>query len=143
VRLRTVELDGGRVTAGARVEGGGPLLRPAKIVAIGLNYADHAREAGIELPAEPLVFAKFPSSVIGPDEDIVIDRSLTQRVDWEVELAVVIGQRLRHETPQSALRGVSGTRSRTTSRPVTCSSATDSGYEARASIRSAHWGRRS
>jgi 2-keto-4-pentenoate hydratase/2-oxohepta-3-ene-1,7-dioic acid hydratase in catechol pathway len=108
VRLRTVELDGGRVTAGARVEGGGPLLRPAKIVAIGLNYADHAREAGIELPAEPLVFAKFPSSVIGPDEDIVIDRSLTQRVDWEVELAVVIGQRLRHETPQSALRGVFG-----------------------------------
>jgi 5-carboxymethyl-2-hydroxymuconate isomerase len=108
VRLRRVELDGGRLTAAATVDGGGPPLRPGKIVAIGLNYADHAREAGIALPSQPLVFAKFPSSVIGPDEDIVIDRSLTERVDWEVELAVVVGRPLRHETPQSALEGVFG-----------------------------------
>jgi 2-keto-4-pentenoate hydratase/2-oxohepta-3-ene-1,7-dioic acid hydratase in catechol pathway len=54
------------------------------------------------------VFAKFPSSVIGPGEEIVIDRALTERVDWEVELAVVIGQRLRDESPESALRGVFG-----------------------------------
>jgi 2-keto-4-pentenoate hydratase/2-oxohepta-3-ene-1,7-dioic acid hydratase in catechol pathway len=70
-------------------------LRPGKIVAIGLNYRDHAREAGVELPARPLVFAKFPSSVIGPDEPIRIDPSLTERVDWEVELAVIVGRRMR------------------------------------------------
>jgi 2-keto-4-pentenoate hydratase/2-oxohepta-3-ene-1,7-dioic acid hydratase in catechol pathway len=70
-------------------------LRPGKVVAIGLNYLDHIREAGMERPARPLVFANFPSSVIGPGEPIRIDRSLTQRVDWEVELAVVVGRRMR------------------------------------------------
>lgn len=69
-------------------------IQPGKIVAIGLNYRDHAREAGIEPPAEPLVFAKFPSAVIGPGEPIVIDRRHARRVDWEVELAVVIGRRM-------------------------------------------------
>jgi len=83
-------------------------VQPGKIVAIGLNYRDHAREAGLELPLRPLVFAKFPSSVIGPGADIVIDRSLTARVDWEVELAVVIGRRLRDVTPAAALEGVYG-----------------------------------
>ncbi|HEY5437065.1 MAG TPA: fumarylacetoacetate hydrolase family protein [Candidatus Limnocylindrales bacterium] len=83
-------------------------LRPGKIVAIGLNYLDHIREAGTARPERPLVFAKFPSSVIGPGEPIVIDPDLTQRVDWEVELAVVIGSRLRHVSPAAALDGVAG-----------------------------------
>jgi 2-keto-4-pentenoate hydratase/2-oxohepta-3-ene-1,7-dioic acid hydratase in catechol pathway len=83
-------------------------IRPGKIVAIGLNYLDHAREAGVEIPSHPLVFAKFPSSVIGPDEPIVIDPSLTQRVDWEVELAVVIGARMRDVDPEDALEHVFG-----------------------------------
>ena len=69
---------------------------PGKIVAIGANYRDHIREAGMEEPKAPLIFAKFPSSVIGPDAPIVIDQTLTERVDWEVELAVVIGTRMRH-----------------------------------------------
>lgn len=88
-------------------EGGAP-LRPGKIVAVGLNYADHARESGMPTPATPLLFAKFPSSVIGPGQPIVIDPALTERVDWEVELAVIIGRPLRHVTPAQALAGIAG-----------------------------------
>ncbi|MFD1539176.1 fumarylacetoacetate hydrolase family protein [Nonomuraea guangzhouensis] len=83
-------------------------VRPGKIVAIGLNYLDHIREAGMDKPARPLMFAKFPSSVIGPGEPIVIDGDLTERVDWEVELAAVIGTPLRHASPREALAGVAG-----------------------------------
>ncbi|MDP9864468.1 MULTISPECIES: fumarylacetoacetate hydrolase family protein [Streptosporangium] len=83
-------------------------LRPGKIVAIGLNYLDHIREAGMDRPERPLMFAKFPSSVIGPGEPIVIDGELTERVDWEVELAAVIGAPIRHASPAEALAGVAG-----------------------------------
>lgn len=83
-------------------------LRPGKIVAIGLNYADHVRETGMEMPSQPLIFAKFPSTVIGPGAAIVLRPRLTQRVDWEVELAVVIGSTLRDVTPAEALDGVFG-----------------------------------
>jgi 2-keto-4-pentenoate hydratase/2-oxohepta-3-ene-1,7-dioic acid hydratase in catechol pathway len=72
-----------------------PLI-PGKIVAIGLNYLDHICETGTDAPERPLVFAKFPSSVIGPDEEIVVDPQLSTRVDWEVELGVVIGRRARN-----------------------------------------------
>jgi 2-keto-4-pentenoate hydratase/2-oxohepta-3-ene-1,7-dioic acid hydratase in catechol pathway len=92
-------LDGARLIAP---------LRPGKVVAIGLNYLDHIREAAMERPARPLVFAKFPSSVIGPGEPIRIDRSLTQRVDWEVELAVVVGRRMRDVPEGDALAHVFG-----------------------------------
>jgi 5-carboxymethyl-2-hydroxymuconate isomerase len=83
-------------------------LRPGKIVAIGLNYLDHVRETGMDLPERPLVFAKFPSSVIGPEDEIVIDRTLTQRVDWEVEVAAVIGATMTRVAPQDALSSVFG-----------------------------------
>lgn len=83
-------------------------LRPGKIVAIGLNYADHIRETGQPRPTRPLVFAKFPSSVIGPDEAIVLDPELSERVDWEVELAVVVGRRMRQVAEQDALDHVLG-----------------------------------
>jgi 5-carboxymethyl-2-hydroxymuconate isomerase len=82
--------------------------RPGKIVAIGLNYHDHARESGMEPPKVPLVFAKFPSAVINHEEQIVIPRELTERVDWEVELAVVIGERASHVSEQEALKYVRG-----------------------------------
>lgn len=83
-------------------------LRPGKIVGIGLNYLDHIRETGMAQPERPLVFAKFPSSAIGPGDDIVIDPSLTARADWEVELGVVVGRRLRHVAAHEALDGVFG-----------------------------------
>jgi 2-keto-4-pentenoate hydratase/2-oxohepta-3-ene-1,7-dioic acid hydratase in catechol pathway len=83
-------------------------VRPGKVVAIGLNYLDHIREANMEAPPRPLVFAKFPSSVIGDGEPIRIDRAITQRVDWEGELAVVIGRRASGVTQAEALDHVFG-----------------------------------
>ena len=83
-------------------------LRPGKIVAIGLNYRQHAAESGVEPPAAPLIFAKFPSSVVGPTADIVVDRRLTQSVDWEAELGVVVGARMRNVPADRALEHVFG-----------------------------------
>ena len=81
---------------------------PGKIVAIGLNYRDHIREAGLDEPDEPLVFAKFPSSIIGPDDAIRIDSNVCGRVDWEVELGVVIGKTATAVRADSALDHVFG-----------------------------------
>ena len=83
-------------------------LRPGKIVAIGLNYLDHIRESNLERPERPLVFAKFPSSVIGPTDAIELDETLTSRVDWEVELAVVVGRRMRRVAERDVLDHVLG-----------------------------------
>ncbi len=70
----------------------GPCLaRPGKILCIGLNYADHAAEAEMAAPAEPIVFMKAPSSLCGPYDDLVLPRG-SQKTDWEVELGVVIGK---------------------------------------------------
>lgn len=85
-----------------------PLSDPRKIVAIGLNYLDHAAEVEMKLPSEPLVFAKFPSSLVGPDEGIEWSAELTQTVDYEAELALVIGRRTRRVTPERALEHVLG-----------------------------------
>lgn len=65
-------------------------VEPSKIVCICLNYMDHIRECGLDVPQVPVVFAKFPSSVAGPTGPIRVPTELTTRVDWEVELAVVI-----------------------------------------------------
>lgn len=83
-------------------------LQPGKIVAIGLNYLDHIRECGLDRPSTPLVFTKFTTSVVGPGDDIVIDRRLTARVDWEVELAAVIGRTTRDVPVSEALGSVMG-----------------------------------
>jgi 2-keto-4-pentenoate hydratase/2-oxohepta-3-ene-1,7-dioic acid hydratase in catechol pathway len=85
-----------------------PLPNPPKIVAIGLNYMDHCREQNVPVPDKPLVFAKFPSSIIGPGEDIVWDTALTQQVDYEAELGVVIGRRARRVSIEQALDHVLG-----------------------------------
>ena len=83
-------------------------LRPGKIVAIGLNYMDHVRETGMDTPPRPLVFAKFPSAVVGPADEIVVDGELAERVDWEVELAVVVGRTMRDVPAAEALDHVFG-----------------------------------
>lgn len=85
-----------------------PPLVPGKIVAIGLNYLDHIREAGVEPPTRPLIFAKFPSTVIADGDDIAFDPAVAKRVDWETELAVVIGSRARDVAEESALEHVFG-----------------------------------
>jgi 2-keto-4-pentenoate hydratase/2-oxohepta-3-ene-1,7-dioic acid hydratase in catechol pathway len=80
-----------------------PLPRPGKIIAIGRNYREHAAEEGVDAPAAPLIFSKWPSCVIGPGEDIRWDPGLTSQVDYEAELAVVIGRTAWHVTPEAAL----------------------------------------
>jgi 2-keto-4-pentenoate hydratase/2-oxohepta-3-ene-1,7-dioic acid hydratase in catechol pathway len=81
--------------------------QPSKVVCIGRNYVEHAAEHGAEVPAEPLVFLKPPSAVVGPDEAIILP-PLSQRVEHEGELVVVIGQRARHLRPETALNVVLG-----------------------------------
>jgi 5-carboxymethyl-2-hydroxymuconate isomerase len=81
--------------------------RPGKIVCVGLNYRDHAAEQGTELPAAPLLFAKWPNALIGDGEAIVIPPEARQ-VDYEAELGVVIGTRVRRATEARALDAVRG-----------------------------------
>ena len=78
-----------------------------KFICIGLNYADHAAESGLPVPAEPVVFAKWTSAICGPDDDIEIPRGST-KTDWEVELGVVIGQGGRYIAEADALSHVAG-----------------------------------
>jgi 5-carboxymethyl-2-hydroxymuconate isomerase len=85
-----------------------PLRRFAKVACVGLNYADHIRETGMEPPAQPLIFAKFASSIVADGEPIRWADGLTTQVDWEAELTVVIGQRMADVTPEKALDGVFG-----------------------------------
>lgn len=84
-----------------------PVLRPGKIICIGLNYRDHAKESNQPVPDFPTVFAKYSNCVIGPGEPIVLPK-LTEQVDYEAELAVVIGRRARHVTEADALNYVAG-----------------------------------
>ncbi len=83
------------------------IARPSKIVCIGLNYARHAAETRMELPKEPVVFMKAPSSLCGPFDDLVIPKD-SQKTDWEVELAVVIGKRASYVSETAALNHVAG-----------------------------------
>ena len=85
-----------------------PLRKPGKIVAIGLNYIDHASESKMELPKHPLVFTKFNSSITGPFDPIIIPSSLTEKVDFEAELAVVIGKEAKNVSKESALDYIFG-----------------------------------
>jgi 2-keto-4-pentenoate hydratase/2-oxohepta-3-ene-1,7-dioic acid hydratase in catechol pathway len=76
-------------------------------IAIGLNYADHAAETGAPIPAEPIVFNKAPSCIVGPNDDVVIPRG-SQKADWEVELAIVVGRRASYVGAGEALDYVAG-----------------------------------
>ena len=80
---------------------------PSKIVCVGKNYLDHAKEMGGELPTDPLLFLKPPSALIGPGEAIVIPK-LSNHVEHEAEIGIVIGTRLRHVTEAEAIRGIAG-----------------------------------
>jgi len=77
-------------------------IRPGKVIGVGLNYADHVHEAGLQIPKEPFVFAKLPSSLIGDGDPIEFDRRVADRVDWEVELAVVLARRMKNVPPEQA-----------------------------------------
>jgi 2-keto-4-pentenoate hydratase/2-oxohepta-3-ene-1,7-dioic acid hydratase in catechol pathway len=84
-----------------------PIDLPSKIVCVGLNYRDHAEEQGVELPAAPLLFAKWPNTLIGPGEPIVIPPAVT-KCDYEAELGVVIGSRVTRVSKENAFEAVRG-----------------------------------
>jgi 2,4-diketo-3-deoxy-L-fuconate hydrolase len=105
---RWVAADGAkarRVPAGARLAPA--IARPSKLVCIGLNYRDHARESGAALPGEPIVFLKATSALAGPDDDLRLPVG-GDKTDWEVELALVIGARARHVSVEDAMSHVAG-----------------------------------
>jgi 2-keto-4-pentenoate hydratase/2-oxohepta-3-ene-1,7-dioic acid hydratase in catechol pathway len=87
---------------------GSPIAKPEKVICIGLNYRDHAKETGSPVPDEPIIFMKAPNCVIGPNDEILVPRKST-KTDWEVELGVVIGQRARYlESPDDARAVIAG-----------------------------------
>ncbi len=105
-RLRALDPDGLPVVAGS------PRLGPCvvgvgKLVAIGLNYTDHAEEAGMEVPSEPIVFMKATSSICGPTDAIEIPKT-SEKTDWEVELGVVIGKRAKNIVEAEAAQHIAG-----------------------------------
>ena len=85
-----------------------PVTGPSKVVGVGLNYRDHAEESGGEPPENPVLFSKFPNTVAGPEDDVVWDPDLTSSVDYEAELVVVVGDRMRNVSEAEALDGVAG-----------------------------------
>ena len=86
---------------------GPPVARPSKILCIGLNYADHAKETGATPPAEPVLFMKSTTAYVGPNDDIVIPKN-SVKTDWEVELAVVIGKRTSYVEEADAESYIAG-----------------------------------
>lgn len=94
-----------KVPDGVRL--GAPVARPSKIICIGLNYADHARETGATPPAEPVLFFKATTALCGPNDHIVIPKN-SKKTDWEVELAVVIGKKASYVEERDALAHVAG-----------------------------------
>jgi 2-keto-4-pentenoate hydratase/2-oxohepta-3-ene-1,7-dioic acid hydratase in catechol pathway len=86
---------------------GSPVARPSKIICIGLNYSDHATESNMTLPAEPVVFFKATTAMVGPNDNLVIPKN-SRKTDWEVELAVVIGKKASYIEEEEALNFVAG-----------------------------------
>ena len=100
-----VEREGSRLPAVPESERwGAPIARPGKVVCVGLNYSDHATEAGLAIPAEPILFLKASNTVVGPNDNLLIPRG-SQKTDWEVELGVVIQTEARYlDSPAAANR---------------------------------------
>ncbi|MBX2871208.1 MAG: fumarylacetoacetate hydrolase family protein [Saprospiraceae bacterium] len=86
---------------------GPPICRPSKIVCVGLNYAKHAAESGMAIPKEPVLFFKSTSSIIGPNDSVVLPKG-SEKSDWEVELAVVIGKKASYVSKEEAMLHVAG-----------------------------------
>jgi 2-keto-4-pentenoate hydratase/2-oxohepta-3-ene-1,7-dioic acid hydratase in catechol pathway len=98
--LPSIDLNGKRL--------GSPVARPYKVLGIGLNYADHAKESGMPIPPEPVMFTKASNTVIGPNDTVLIPRG-SRKADWEVELGVVVGKTARYlPDKESALTYVAG-----------------------------------
>lgn len=86
---------------------GAPFTRPSKIICVGLNYSDHAKETGAKIPTEPIIFFKSTTALVGPNDNLIIPRNST-KTDWEVELAVVIGKKASYVEKHEAMECVAG-----------------------------------
>jgi 2-keto-4-pentenoate hydratase/2-oxohepta-3-ene-1,7-dioic acid hydratase in catechol pathway len=86
---------------------GPPIAKVGKVIAVGLNYADHAAESGLEVPKEPVLFMKATSAISGPYDDVILPRG-SKKGDWEVELAIVIGKEARYVSEEEAADHVAG-----------------------------------
>lgn len=86
---------------------GPPICRPSKIVCVGLNYAQHAKESGMDVPTEPVLFFKATTAICGPNDDLIIPKG-SEKTDWEVELAVVIGKEASYVSEEAAMDYVAG-----------------------------------
>jgi len=86
---------------------GSPFARPSKIICIGLNYADHAKETNAPLPPEPVIFMKATTAIVGPNDNVVVPQK-SVKTDWEVELAVVIGKKASYVDEADAMSYVAG-----------------------------------
>lgn len=103
--LEKYAADCATVQAGTRT---GPCIaRPSKIVCVGLNYAKHAAESGMEAPKEPVLFFKSTTAICGPDDPLIIPKG-SEKTDWEVELAVIIGQKASYVPLEKAMEHVAG-----------------------------------
>lgn len=91
--------------AGVRI--GACVARPSSFIAVGLNYADHAKESNLPIPAEPILFNKLANCIVGPNDNVIQPRGST-KLDWEVEIAFVIGTRARYVSEKDALSHVAG-----------------------------------
>ena len=94
-------------TVGSEVRLGPPIKRPSKIVCVGLNYVKHAEETGAKIPKEPILFFKSTSSIVGPNDDLIIPKN-SKKTDWEVELAFVIGKKASYVSKEEAMDYVAG-----------------------------------
>lgn len=103
--LKEIGAELPEVPAGSRL--GSPVARPSKIVCIGLNYVDHAKETNATPPAEPVIFMKSTTALIGPNDPVMIPRD-SEKTDWEVELAVVIGKKASYVEEAEAMDYVAG-----------------------------------
>ena len=105
---RVLKLQGSKAIDLDQVTLAAPVSRPSKVIGIGLNYKDHAEEQKAKVPDLPVIFAKFPNTLIGPKEEIAWDVKVTSKVDFEAELAVVIGSRIQNCDESEALEAVFG-----------------------------------
>ena len=94
-----------KIPEGARL--GSPIARPSKIICVGLNYADHAKETKANIPTEPILFFKSTTALCGPNDNVIIPKNST-KTDWEVELAVVIGKKALYVEEENALDHLAG-----------------------------------
>jgi 2,4-didehydro-3-deoxy-L-rhamnonate hydrolase len=86
---------------------GAPVARSANFIAVGLNYADHAKETGAAIPSEPILFNKLANCIVGPNDNVMIPKN-SIKLDWECEIAFVIGTRARYVEEQDAMKHIAG-----------------------------------